>query len=213
MPLLKNIQSFYAAIINHLYEGFILTDIFEFLWPRFKTLRLAENLRLNGNLDEVKLKRLPISRYYRHYFLNALVVIPFGFYILIFIFRPESMHPNFLHYAAFILSITMIYLVLRDDYKEEWRYVSLLTLGTRVRGSIVSRTIREVGNAVDVQVAFLKDPQTSILANAFITHGIAANYHGQPGDEVLIAYDSSDVRKCQIVIEETEVFNLRKESS
>ncbi len=201
-----------ATITAYVLENHILKKFSAFLWPRLKTLRLAEDLRRQGKLDEEKLRNLPKVRYFRHKYFNIFVFLPFGFYILVFLISillygyPVTLKS----FLAFSISAGFIYLSLWDDAQDEWKYVSLVTHGKRTAGQVIKCRKSTVGNAINASFTFMKDNGIESVGYMFLWHGVAPRFYFLPGEEVEVAYDPTNPKKSIIITDEVEAFNLRK---
>lgn len=198
-----------ATITAYVFENRILKTFFEFLWPRLKTLRLAEDLRRQGKIEEEKLMSLPKVRYFRHFYMNGFVVVPLGFCVLLFLSSLLYYKPTLKHIVAVMVAVIFIYLMIWDDYKDEWRYVNLVTNGKRTRGRVISCKKRPIGNGVEAKFEFLTQEDFKVSGHMFLWHGVAPSFYFLPGDEVEVAYDPLDPKKCIIITDEVEAFNFK----
>lgn len=179
-------------------------------WPGLKTSRLVNRLQSEGVLDNQKVATLPRLRRFRRWYINLFCGIPFLFCAAVFLisvlFYPEDSGA----FLGFIYFTAIFYVLLRDDFEDEWKFIHLLTEGRRTRGKVFSVRKSLIGNAVHAQFYFENKNGIGIQGRMFLWHGIAPNFSYKEGDEVEVIYDPYSPLICAIVTEEVEAFNLKK---
>lgn len=179
-------------------------------WPGLKTSRLVNRLQSEGVLDNRKLAALPRLRRFRRWYINLFGGLPILFSAAVclipVLFYPEDSG----FFIGFLFFTAFFYVLLRDDFEDEWKFVNLLTEGQRTRGKVLSVRKSFIGNAVHAQFLFENKNGIGIQGRMFLWHGIAPNFSYKEGDEVKVVYDPYSPLICAIVTEEVEAFNLKK---
>ena len=205
------LQIFWAKVITHIFENPNLRKILESLWPRLKTLRLARDLRAQGLLDEQIFRNLQKVRVFRHVYLNLFALIPFGGCVLLFIASLFYHAPSTKNIVAVLIPVSGIYFMLREDGKDEWQQVNLMTNGQRLKGQVIHYRKNATGSAMGASVDVIFDENTRKICHMFLWYGVAPNFNFTLGDMVEVAWLPEWPNRCIIVTPETEDLNVRKE--